>query len=522
MSWFKTINLCFTGLILTTGGIAQSQTIDGSGAEIFILNEGDVGEFTTLRFGSLSNKFLQWDTTNLRFNLNDTLRVSGNLEQEGGVMTFDADNNNVGADVDIVANQGSDADGILRYSAANDRWEISNDGGNFEALGGGGGSFTGFDATLANDASTSVTHAEDSERYRVVQVKELITATGGIDNSLDFETVDEGVFIQENAAIGTDFLSESARLHATFSGTDNVNLALSQPVTASSATQPATNAVDGNDGSFWYTTTGNSNGGWVQVDLGSSAPPINQAQVRWYNATGTYNCSTFEIQGSNTDGSGYTTVYTGNTVADPQESTYNFTPSVFQYWRFLCTTANNASFYVVNEVRLFEALATYPTTPYYVTTNTNRLNTSSWTGLTNFDITQTQPANTTVNYLVSFDAGVTWKYWNGSAWTNSSLANLQTEGMNEAILESLTGANWFAAGGINSDASQTLDFAFDLYTTNNATTPSVDQISLTYSSPTFWQIQTQNYDIQEFSDTQTQITNRSGSTKDIKISVIIP
>jgi len=138
MSWFKTINLCFTGLILTTGGIAQSQTIDGSGAEIFILNEGDVGEFTTLRFGSLSNKFLQWDTTNLRFNLNDTLRVSGNLEQEGGVMTFDADNNNVGADVDIVANQGSDADGILRYSAANDRWEISNDGGNFEALGGGG------------------------------------------------------------------------------------------------------------------------------------------------------------------------------------------------------------------------------------------------------------------------------------------------------------------------------------------------------------------------------------------------
>jgi hypothetical protein len=145
MRFIKTMALCITGLILTIGGMAQSQAqlINGSGAEIFILNEGDVGEFTTLKFGSLADKFLQWDTTNVRFNLNDTLRVSGNLEQEGVVMTFDADNNNVGANIDIVANQGSDNDGTIRYNATTNQWELSNNGGEFESIvsgnSGGGG-----------------------------------------------------------------------------------------------------------------------------------------------------------------------------------------------------------------------------------------------------------------------------------------------------------------------------------------------------------------------------------------------
>lgn len=511
------------GVSLTTH--SQATTFDGSSAETFILNEADLGGKTTLLFGTLANKYLQWDTSNLRFNLNDTLRVSGNLEQEGLVLTFDAENiTSPGADIDIVANQGTDNPGVLRYSASNNQWEISNDGGAFVpiASGEGNGSVVGFEATIANQSSTTVTHASDPNNQRVVQVKELVSNTSATDTSLSFAVADENAYQQEDATNGTDFLGSRVRLHATFTGTGSTNLALNTNATASSSTNPPSNAVDGNDSNFWYTAANNANGGWIELDLGNSAPPFNRAEIRWYNATGTYNCSTFEIQGTNTSGSNYATVFTGNTVSDPQDSTYNFSPNAYQYWRFLCTVANNTTYYVVNEIRLFEALALYPTTPYYVTTGVNRLSTSSWTSLPDLSISQLEPANTSIRYLVSFDERSTWKFWNGSAWTASSLANLQTQGMTQAQLEALSTAQWFSAGGINSNVSQTLDFAFDLRTTNNSQTPSVDQIEITYTTPTYWRINTAQYDVKEFNDTQTQITNQTGETQSVKISVIVP
>ncbi len=48
--------------------------------------------------------------------------------------TLDQDNVSTGVDVDLIAEQGTDNDGILRYNATTNRWEFSNDGGSFQSI----------------------------------------------------------------------------------------------------------------------------------------------------------------------------------------------------------------------------------------------------------------------------------------------------------------------------------------------------------------------------------------------------
>ena len=63
------------------------------------------------------------------------ITFGGALDINGTIFTLDADNAGAGADVDIVANQGTDSDGTLRYNATLNQWELSNDGGTFQAIG---------------------------------------------------------------------------------------------------------------------------------------------------------------------------------------------------------------------------------------------------------------------------------------------------------------------------------------------------------------------------------------------------
>lgn len=48
--------------------------------------------------------------------------------------TLDLNNTGSGNNVDFIANQGTDNDGVIRYNASTNRWEISNDGGPFQAI----------------------------------------------------------------------------------------------------------------------------------------------------------------------------------------------------------------------------------------------------------------------------------------------------------------------------------------------------------------------------------------------------
>lgn len=115
------------------GGDVQQ---DGS---TLLLDADDTGGDVQIQFGTTLAETLTWDSINSRFDLSQDLRLTGELSQTGTTITLDADNVGVGADITIVAGQGSDNNGELRYNATNNRWELSNDGGSFIPLESGDG-----------------------------------------------------------------------------------------------------------------------------------------------------------------------------------------------------------------------------------------------------------------------------------------------------------------------------------------------------------------------------------------------
>jgi hypothetical protein len=86
--------------------------------------------------------------------------------------------------------------------------------------------------------------------------------------------------------------------------------------------------------------------------------------------------------------------------------------------------------------------------------------------ITSYSETSTKPTNTEIKYQISSDDGVTWKYWNGSAWIASDLSYTQ------ANLASLINTNisTLAASGI---------FRFRaLLSSTGYVTPLLDQITI--------------------------------------------
>ncbi len=150
----------------------------------------------TLDFGGINSETITWDTTS--FLISNDLEIEGDLSQDGTTFTLDSDNASSGANVDIVADQGSDNPGTLRYNALNNRWEISNDGGTFEAISTGGGSTLNLDDAYNNFAASPSTIFVDAGEGQA----------GGLtfDGSL---ATDETVSITNSGNGGTLFLSNT-------------------------------------------------------------------------------------------------------------------------------------------------------------------------------------------------------------------------------------------------------------------------------------------------------------------------
>lgn len=121
----------------------------------------------------------------------------------------------------------------------------------------------------------------------------------------------------------------------------------------------------------------------------------------------------------------------------------------------------------------------YPTSqPYYVTTtNATQFSLANAREINSIDITDTQPTNTTIRALVSFDGRSTWKYYSAGSWQTAAggLGDLQTSGMTIGDLETAF-TNWTPT------SETTLDFAFDLASTSSTATPSIDGISINYDT----------------------------------------
>lgn len=102
----------------------------------FIIHADDAGsgQDVTLQFGLQLAEYLKWDRVTENFILSDSLIVGGNIDLTENKLTFDSDNTGLGVDVRIVANQGSDLPGEIRYNATKNQWEYSNDGGDFKSF----------------------------------------------------------------------------------------------------------------------------------------------------------------------------------------------------------------------------------------------------------------------------------------------------------------------------------------------------------------------------------------------------
>jgi hypothetical protein len=112
---------------------------------------------------------------------------------------------------------------------------------------------------------------------------------------------------------------------------------------------------------------------------------------------------------------------------------------------------------------------------WYVRTNINQIDTSTWYNIGKITLTQTTPTNTDIRYLFSVDNRVTWRKWTGAIWESVDLANIGTQGHTKAEVELLTDSQWsalFVAG--------TLDIVASLKTTNTTVTPSLGHISVNY------------------------------------------
>jgi hypothetical protein len=130
-SWAKKI-ACFA-LFLACAPITEARIIFtsdllGSEAETFRIAEtSNINETNvSIEFGNPISgmEALSWDFNKHRFQLSDDLAIQGDTLSLGN----DA---NPLSTVQIIANEGSANEGILRYSALNNRWEISNNSEGF-------------------------------------------------------------------------------------------------------------------------------------------------------------------------------------------------------------------------------------------------------------------------------------------------------------------------------------------------------------------------------------------------------
>lgn len=100
--------------------------------DTLLIDSDDSGGDVVIQFGQSLAEQLLWDDTNDYFFFTDALVVDGNVNLQGTTLRLDADETgDPDQDLEIVAEQGTENNGVLRYDDGNNRWELSNDGGSF-------------------------------------------------------------------------------------------------------------------------------------------------------------------------------------------------------------------------------------------------------------------------------------------------------------------------------------------------------------------------------------------------------
>ena len=392
-------------------------------------------------------------------------------------------------------------------------------------------SYTG----VTQDQIINIPTVNDVSLKRLVQVYELSDDGGAIiDSSLDFDTIDESDYIQEDATNGTDFIDDTVHLHITgtlpSSYTDIT--APEMTVTANAGTNPS-KIIDNITGGYTtgYYSTSNATGYFI-VDLSASVSEVvNRLNIWSYYNSGYEAIKDWYLEGSNTGvfGGEEVSITTGQ---HPNETTASFISTdfanvtIYRYFKLGWTSlwpgngGNNAS---VIEIELSKANPTAIYTdvqPYYITTsNVNQLNLIYIKDISSVTITNTQPANTLIKSLVSFDGRTTWSKWNGSVWVDASVTDLNTFNFTangNTIAEIQTGLT-----NLNITTETYIDFVFDLSTTDVNVTPNIDLITINYTEiGSYTKAIETDYSISLLDATTTRIKKLNTGIDNIKVNVL--
>jgi hypothetical protein len=140
-------------------------------------------------------------------------------------------------------------------------------------------------------------------------------------------------------------MTNSAVATATYTiNSGATNLALNKTATASSATQAASNAFDGNTGTRWESAY--SDPQWLEVDLGSNQT-VSSATLNWETAA----AKAYSIQTS-TDNTNWTTVYSETNGAGGIENV-SFAPTTARYVRMYGTVRTTQYGYSLWEFSIY-------------------------------------------------------------------------------------------------------------------------------------------------------------------------
>lgn len=229
---------------------------EDTGADNFILDgDGTVGagEFIEITFGSIINEFLRWDVDNNYFYLSDSLVVDGNVNLQGTTLRLDSDEvGNPDQDLDIIANQGSEASGVLRYDDGNNRWEISNNGGPFAAISTVGGGSSDFEGVYTTDADKVLTTSNGNFTINAGTGAVAVNASTG------------GVSINSSINGAVNIATGSSTGAVTVGGTGTQTIAVGNGAGNKTVNVGSTNTTS--------TTNINSGSGGVNVNVSNNQP----------------------------------------------------------------------------------------------------------------------------------------------------------------------------------------------------------------------------------------------------------
>lgn len=130
-TWTGTI---WNMLDMPAGGHTQNTDV-GTTQNTFTLDLDDTGGDVTLQFGTTLAEYLKWNSVGSYFSISDKLKVEGNVDVDGTNIILDADNTGAPTAVSIIANQGTNPPGVIRFNASKATWELSNDNSRFMNIG---------------------------------------------------------------------------------------------------------------------------------------------------------------------------------------------------------------------------------------------------------------------------------------------------------------------------------------------------------------------------------------------------